>query len=230
MGGSKIYPKILLVEGDNDKRVIPEFIEQNDILWEPEPKEYIVKIKAKDSKENLLNETEIKTELQASGLKELGIVVDADENPKTRKQRIEQLYKSLGKNINENVSSDGFIIQLDSGIKFGIWMMPDNENQGMLETFLSYFIEDEDNNPSTNSLWQYVQEVVTEASKRGATYKQVHLDKAKIHTWLAWQDEPGNQLHQAIKYKILNSSHPKGQSFLRWFKQLYDLGNKSMIT
>ena len=221
MGRSKIYPKILLVEGDNDKRVIPEFIEQNGILWEPKRQEYIVQIKAKDSKENLLNETEIKTELKASGLKALGIIVDADENPPKRMQRIEQIYTSLGKKLNDNLSSDGFIFQLSSDIKFGIWMMPDNQNQGMLETFLSYLIED--NNPSTNSLWQYVQEVVTEASKRGATYKEVHLDKARIHTWLAWQDEPGNQLHQAIKYKILNSSHPKGQSFLRWFKELYDL-------
>jgi hypothetical protein len=211
MGRSKIYPKILLVEGDNDKRVIPEFIEQNGILWELNPQEYIVKIKAKDSKENLLSQTEIKTELKASGLEALGIVVDADENPQTRKQRIEQIYESLGKNLNDNLSDNGLIFQLNSGIKFGIWMMPNNYNQGMLETFLSYLIEE--NNPNDNSLWQYVEEVVVEASKRGATYKEVHLDKAKIHTWLAWQDEPGNQLHQAIKYKIFNSSHPKGQSF-----------------
>lgn len=94
MGRSKIDPKILLVEGDNDKRVIPEFIERNGILWESSPQEYIVKIKAKDSKENLLNETEIETELKASGLKALGIVVDADENPQTRKQRIEQISSS----------------------------------------------------------------------------------------------------------------------------------------
>jgi len=27
---------------------------------------------------------------------------------------------------------------LESGIKFGVWMMPDNQSRGMLETFLAY--------------------------------------------------------------------------------------------
>jgi hypothetical protein len=222
MAKSDVYENVLLVEGDNDKRVIPEFIENNGIKWEVKPQEYIVKIKTKNSKEKLLDQKTLKYELQASGLKALGIVVDADDNPQTRKQRIEQIYQSFGKKSNDNLSSDGLIFQLNSGIKFGIWMMPDNDNQGMLETFLSYLIPQ--NNPNHNSLWQYVEEVVKEAGNLGATYKEVHLDKAKIHTWLAWQDEPGNQLHQAIKYKIFNSSHPKGQSFFSWFKQLYDLG------
>lgn len=221
MPKSEVYENILLVEGDNDKRVIPEFIEQNGIEWEVKPRKYIVKIKTKNSKENLLNQKTLENELKTRGLKALGIIVDADKNPQTRKQRIEQIYESLERKSKNNLSSDGFIFELTSGIKFGIWMMPDNENEGMLETFLSYLIEED--NPSDNSLWQYVQQVVIEASKRGATYKQVHLDKANIHTWLAWQNEPGNQLHQAIKYKILDPNHPKGQSFLRWFKQLYDL-------
>lgn len=221
MTKSTVYSNILLVEGNSDKWVIPEFIEQNGIQWEISPKEYIVNIKPKDSKEKLLNEKIIKYELQARGLKSLGIVVDADENPQGRKQRIEQIYQSLGKTLGDNLTKDGLIFELESGKKFGIWMMPDNQNQGMLETFLSYLITE--NNPDDNPLWQYIQEVVKEAKQKGATYKEKHLDKAKIHTWLAWQDEPGRQLHQAIKETILNPKHPLGQSFFRWFKELYNL-------
>lgn len=222
MTKSTVYSSnILLVEGNSDKWVIPEFIEQNGIKWEIKPKEYIVKIKVKDSKEQLLNQENINTELKGRGVKSLGIVVDADENPEGRKQRIKQIYKSLGKTSDDNVTKDGLIFELESGIKFGIWMMPDNQNQGMLETFLSYLITE--NNPEDDHLWQYTQEVVKEARQKGATYKEVHSDKAKIHTWLAWQDEPGRQLHQAIEYKILNPKHPLGQSFFRWFKELYNL-------
>ncbi|MBD2171263.1 DUF3226 domain-containing protein [Anabaena sp. FACHB-709] len=47
-------------------------------------------------------------------------------------------------------------------------------------------------------------------------------NKAKIHTWLTWQEEPGRQLHQAITYKILNPQHPKAQTFVKWFKTLYE--------
>ncbi|WP_375493755.1 DUF3226 domain-containing protein [uncultured Nostoc sp.] len=44
-----------------------------------------------------------------------------------------------------------------------------------------------------------------------------------MYTWLAWQEEPGRQLHQAIKYGILNPEHPKAQTFVTWFKTLYEL-------
>ena len=103
-------------------------------------------------------------------------------------------------------------------IKFGIWMMPDNKRRGMLETFLAYMIPTE-----KEPLWTYAQEVVVEAKKRGAPFKQVLEDKACIYTWLAWQKKPGRQLHDAVKMKILDPKHPKAQMFVRWFKCLYDL-------
>lgn len=79
----------------------------------------------------------------------------------------------------------------------------------MLETFLAYLVKDE-----SETLWQYSQQVVYEAKSQGANYKPTHVDKAKIHTWLAWQDEPGNQLHIAVKKKILDPQHPKAETFI----------------
>ena len=58
---------------------------------------------------------------------------------------------------------------------------------------------------------------------KGATFKESYIDKAEIYTWLAWQNEPGRQIHQAIKYNILNPNNPKVQRFINWFKELYDL-------
>lgn len=220
MTKNKIYPNKLLVEGDQDKRVIPEFIEQNGIKWENN-REPIVYIKSQGSKEALLDIDEIDTALQESGLKALGIVVDADEKPEDRKQRLNQICEYFQINLVDNLPKEGLIFQLQSGVNFGIWMMPDNKNAGMLETFLSYLISP--NNPENDPLWLYTQEVVQEAKNKGANFKKVHQDKACIHTWLAWQDEPGQQLHQAIKYKILNPTHQKGQEFFNWFKKLYNL-------
>ncbi|MGI0480859.1 DUF3226 domain-containing protein [Geminocystis sp. CENA526] len=225
MSKGKIYPNILLVEGDSDKRVIPEFVEKNGINWETSEKQPIVFIKSANGEDKLLDINIIKTELKKSRLQNLGIVIDADNEPKNRIISINNICNLLKEDsdfgLSNNLTQDGFIFRLNSGIKFGIWIMPDNQNQGMLETFLSYLITE--NNPQNNLLWQYTKQVVQEAKKRGATYKDVHLDKAQIHTWLAWQDEPGRQLHDAIKFKILNPQHPKGQSFFRWFKQLYNL-------
>lgn len=53
--------------------------------------------------------------------------------------------------------------------------------------------------------------------------KDSYIHKAEIYTWLAWQDEPGRQIHQAIKHNILNPQDAKVQGFITWFKDLYDL-------
>ncbi|MFN7568160.1 MAG: DUF3226 domain-containing protein, partial [Microcystis sp.] len=46
---------------------------------------------------------------------------------------------------------------------------------------------------------------------------------ANIHTYLAWQDPPGKQLHDAVKQRILNRSHPQSANFLRWLQELYEI-------
>ncbi|WP_228036432.1 DUF3226 domain-containing protein [Dolichospermum flos-aquae] len=75
----------------------------------------------------------------------------------------------------------------------------------------------------SDPLWQYAQEVVTEAKTKGAKFIDEHIDKAYIYSWLAWQKPPGRQLHNAIQEEILNPQHPKAQIFVKWFKDLYDL-------
>jgi len=118
----------------------------------------------------------------------------------------------------EELPVTGLIHTTQEGIKFGVWIMPDNQTRGMLENFLAYMIRDE-----SELIWQYAKEVAGEAKSRGASFIDLHLSKAYIYTWLAWQDPPGRQLHNAIMEKILNPQHPKAQAFVNWFKSLYDL-------
>lgn len=101
--------------------------------------------------------------------------------------------------------------------------MPDNRTGGMLETFLAYMIRDQ-----SQPLWKYTKEVVSQVSQSKefqAPFKEAHIDKANIYTWLAWQKQPGRQLHQAIKEHILDPRypHPKAEAFFHWFKSLYEL-------
>ncbi|MEH2397109.1 DUF3226 domain-containing protein [Nostoc sp.] len=209
--------KKLLVEGQDDLRVIPELIEKNGIRWGDKRKEAIVLIEDCGGYENI-DANLISTELQASGLTHLGVIIDADEDLSVRWISIRNACLPSIPDIPEEISETGLIHVTNNGIKFGIWIMPDNQTRGMLETFLAYMIKDE-----AETIWQYAQEVAQEAKNKGASFKDSYLDKAKIYSWLAWQEEPGRQLHQAIKYKILNPQHPKAQTFLIWFKTLYDL-------
>ncbi|WP_367267695.1 DUF3226 domain-containing protein [Okeania sp. SIO2C9] len=62
-----------------------------------------------------------------------------------------------------------------------------------------------------------------EAKNKGVPFIENHTDQANIHTWLAWQNPPGRQLHNAVIERILNPKHPQAQIFINWFKTLYDL-------
>ena len=220
------HPKKLLVEGQDDLRVIPQLMEKNGIHWGVKQKEAIVLIEECGGYENITYDR-ISTELQTGKCTHLGLIIDADENPKDRWQsirnaclKVEAIRESID-NFPEEMPESGIIINIinnQDNQKFGVWMMPDNQNRGMLETFLAYMIKDE-----SDPLWQYTQEVITAAKNRGAKFKDSYIDKARIHSWLAWQKYPGRQLHDAVKLKILDPQHPKAQVFVKWFKDLYDL-------
>lgn len=216
---ANIHPRVLLVEGKDDLRAIPELMEANGVNWETNKKP-IVFIRDYDGYENIVQPDIITTEVQASGLSALGIMIDADDNPMGRWQSIRNASLMSIPDLPEVLPEEGLIHITPMGIRFGIWMMPDNQRRGMLETFLAYMIP-----PSSETLWQFAQAVTDEAKGKGAVFTDSHLDKAHIYTWLAWQDPPGRQLHQAIKQRILAPENPDAQRFVTWFKRLYGLEN-----
>jgi hypothetical protein len=65
--------------------------------------------------------------------------------------------------------------------------------------------------------------VVSTAKELGATFSERHIDKAQIHSWLAWQEPPGRQLHNAIMEKMLTNQPPLLQSFISWFRDLFSV-------
>lgn len=214
---SKYKPRKLIVEGDQDKRVIPQLIEANGITWGETRETSIVYIESYGS-DQFIDETIISTELKASGRTALGLIIDADNDLSTRWTSIKNACSKSITDLPEEIPESGLICQTAAGVKFGVWIMPDNKAQGMLETFLMYLIPNEN-----ESIWQYAQEATKEAKNKGAAFINAHHDKAYIYTWLAWQDPPGRQLHNAVMERILDPTHPKAQTFVSWFRQLYDL-------
>ena len=212
-----------------EKRLIPEFIEQRGVQWELGRKKYVVDIQEQGGFDGLIAEGVIETSLKVSGVKALGVVFDADdlgEEGPNRWGSIRAKCNAIGINLPEEPKDNGFIMTLPAGIRFGVWMMPDNKRKGMLETFLCGLIPD----PLTNPLLQYARECVDGAKKHGAPFRAAHVDKALIHTWLAWQDAPGSQLHDAVKFRIFRSDSPDGNAFAEWFLDLFSLRSETKET
>lgn len=215
---SKKHSKKLLVEGKEELRVIPQLIEAYGIPWGTRSNPIVYISEDCNGYEQLIDPDVITTELQDSNLSALGIIIDADEHPDQRWQSLRNACLNSIPDLPETLPETGLIHQTSNSINFGIWMMPDNKIRGMLETFLTYMIPNDG-----ETLWEFAQETVNQATTKGAKYKAVHRDKANIYTWLAWQDPPGRQLHQAIMQKILQPGHPNGEKFFSWFRDLYSI-------
>jgi len=69
---ASLHKKKLLVEGDSDKRVIPELIEANGIPWGKNKSEAVVYIESYGGVTKILDPDVISTELKASRLSALG--------------------------------------------------------------------------------------------------------------------------------------------------------------
>lgn len=214
------HKKILLVEGAEDKRVIPELIEANGVHWGSSKKDYIVFIKSCDGISNMLDKSLIHTELKASGLEVLGIIVDADEYPENRWESVRNCLIDKFPELPELLPETGLIHKAEDGMKIGVWMMPDNKERGMLETFLQFLLP---NTAENQKIWTLSEKVCNQATDNGAPFKNDHIDKAKIHTWLAWQNPPGRQLHNAIMERILLPGSPLAAPFIEWFTKLYEI-------
>jgi hypothetical protein len=166
----------------------------------------------------LLAVGEIETHLKASGLTALGVMIDADESAASRWTAIRARIIDRYPEAPEDLPARGAVLHREGSPSFGAWIMPDNSNRGMLETFLLH-LRPEDNSP----LLEFGERTVMDAQSLGAPFKPLHIDKAKIHTWLAWQDPPGRQLHNAIMEKMLERQSPEFQQFISWFRDVYGL-------
>jgi len=211
----RAHQPLLLVEGKTELRLLPELLEANGIPW-PERNEPVF-IKEMGGFANFWKDGAIHTELKSKNLDAVGLIFDADEPEDDRWETVAKHCRSFAPDIPDEPRVGGWITQrtIDGGPRFGVWMMPDNRNRGYLETFLEVLVPDQ-------VLWSYADEVVTEALARGATFDaKRRRDKAKIHSWLAWQGEPGKQLHEAVKHRTLEPMSSHAEPFVDWFRRLF---------
>ncbi len=202
----------LLVEGNDDQHVVWALCEKHNV-----PKSFDV-IDC-GSIDNVLKEFKLRLKL-ADINSRIGIVVDADVNLKSRWDSVVAILKNMGKYECDNIvlPQDGLILEpTDSSYpKVGVWLMPNNNQNGMLEDFVVALATPDD------VLMKKSEDVLTKLEAEGIQkYKPVHRSKAKIHTYLAWQDVPGRPMGQAITANILNSDSELAMKFANWLKEMF---------
>jgi len=209
--------KRLLVEGDEEKRVIPYFMDEHTV-WGNNKDQWAVHIDEFDGVENLLKPGAIEAYLKEPGLRAIGVIVDADDFLSARWLRIRERCRRVAAAFPDELPADGLIYIAPNGLRIGVWIMPDNQSRGMLETFLGHLLV-----PERLPLWSFANDASRQARAYGASYTDAHEDKARIHTYLSWLNPPGRQLHVSVLARALDARLPLGERFVRWFMALFEL-------
>jgi hypothetical protein len=200
----------LLVEGKDDLYVVCSLLEHYDV---PD----VFKVKSKDGVENLLETLDV--ELEESGLVCMGILVDADQDLAARWQSLRDKLLRFGyADVPRNPDPLGTVIAQDDLPMVGVWIMPDNRLPGMLEDFVGLLVPDGD-----HPLWERAGRAVDDIPPEEKKFPPERRSKAHIHTWLAWQEEPGKPMGLAITARYLDPNVVEARAFIAWLRRLFEI-------
>ncbi len=202
--------KILLVEGIDDEHVLKHICGERGVGQLDE-------IKPQGSVLHLLEHFPIR--LKESDVEAVGVVIDADTDVEARWRSLrDRLTRAGYQGVPTNPLPTGTILApppVSLLPRVGIWIMPDNQNRGILEDFLQFLV------PSGSKLFGHVKSSVTTIPDGERRFSQLAEPKAIIHTWLAWQREPGKPLGTAITAKFLDANVAQVDVLVAWLKALF---------
>ena len=158
---------------------------------------------------------ELPVRLRQPGIDTLAIIVDADTEINNRWSTIKSIFFKSGIVIPDEINAGGLIVKSED-ITIGVWIMPNNKLNGMLEDFISFLI------PKEDELLPIAQQTLETIESRTLNkYITSHKSKALIHSWLAWQESPGTPMGQAITKKFLTTDEATCQKLMGWLQTVF---------
>lgn len=202
------FNKKLLLEGNDDQHVIWALCEKFSI---PETFD-VIDCEGIDK----LNE-QIPVRFKQSGIESLGIIIDADSEIKSRWTSLRSLLSAQSFNVPDELPLTGLVLKNDSNIKVGVWIMPNNNLNGMLEDFISFLV------PKDDKLLPIVNSTLEDIERKELNkYASIHKSKAVIHSWLAWQEDPGTPMGLGITKRYLTTDEATCSLLIKWVDELFN--------
>lgn len=139
-------------------------------------------------------------------IERVAIVVDADSAvngggfDKTY-QRVSHIVADYGFSVAKPLKTGGLLFPHTDGLNsFGLWVMPNNADEGMLENWISRCVS-----PSQQALFKHAIGVIT-SLPTPPLFKPIRRTKAEVATWLAWQERPGESLYTCVESNLLDTN------------------------
>lgn len=221
------YKKRLLVGGPDDAHVLRNLLRHHSIpcvLATPAPTpiqdevtQDAIAIEIMGGKDVLIGSLPLV--LNRGELEQLAIIVDADSDLMARWRSVCQVLSKQGTvSLPETPESQGTVVEMEQPlhqVTVGIWIMPDNQLPGTLENFIACLV------PAGDALWERARQCVNEIPAADRRFPPERQSKAEIHTWLAWQEEPGKPLGQAVTARHLDTQAPHAQQLVGWLRRVF---------
>lgn len=201
------FNKKLLVEGNDDLHVVKSLCGQFDILENFDVRDC-------EGYNSVLDQASVI--FKTTGVITAGFILDADTDFNARWQSISNILSNQGFQIPKALPSEGLIVEND-GNKAGVWLMPNNNLNGMLEDFVSFSV------PEQNQLMPAISHLLSDFERnRLVKYLPKDRSKAQIHSWLAMQEVPGRPLGLAITSGYLSKDEATCITFIKWLEKLFE--------
>lgn len=198
----------LLVEGNDDQHVIWALCERFSLTENFD----IIDCEGIDK----LNE-QIPIRFKQSGIKTIGIIIDADADIQVRWVSLRNILINQGFNLPVELQNVGLIVKNPLNQKVGIWIMPNNNVNGMLEDFISFLV------PIEDKLFSLANATLKDIEDQKLNpYSLTHKSKALIHTWLSWQKDPGTPMGLGITKRYLTTDENTCSLLINWLTELFE--------
>jgi len=210
----------LLVEGEVDRSFFEEVCKTlglHEIVTVAPPKDIGGSHNSKEGVFNLL--PNLLNQLGDAQITRLAVVVDADSEDNgggyhRAIDRVTEIVEPYGFTLRPN-SVGGIIFQHNDGLAdFGLWVMPNNYDEGMLEDWIKRCVHSNE-----NKLFTHAQEVVDTLPL--TKFKPIHISKAEVATWLAWQKQPGHGLYRAVEDQLIDMDSKLFLELKDWLTHIY---------
>ena len=175
-----------------------------------------------DTKQGVLNILQVLIkQLENSYIDRLGIIVDSDYEADGG--GIENTLRQIHNKIKDHGYSSSYKRFSNSGIyfegdgdlpKLGVWVMPNNVDEGMLEDWMLTICH-----PDEQSFLDSITTTVNAIPS--PKFKKIHEAKAITNTWLAWQKKPGLGFANLFKEGLIDEGHKNYKDFVDWMSEMF---------
>ena len=217
--------RVLLVEGESDKHVVRRLCNRYPSFKIVKDIDHLLKFRSPESESSewqtidILNKVDVKQllvsinlEIKAPGRQAVGILVDANNNLRSRWDAVG--YRLGMANIRFPRSPEPAGTIIEGKPRVGIWLMPDNESSGELEDFVVQMIPDGD------PVWPLSQQYIDGIPEGDRKFTEKKMLRAKLYAWLAARKNP-KQMGSGIESHDLDVNGTLCQSFVDWLTALF---------